>query len=162
MTALAKILLVDDGFEFVAILSKRLTKRSYSVTFVHSGKEALARLEEDQDIEVVILDVKMPGLDGAATLKIIKKRWPLVEVIMLTGHSTIDSAINAIKVGAFDYLLKPIEMEQLVLKIEKAASRKRHRDKLILEVYMTPYITRREQEEQIAKILYPETLSRGV
>ena len=152
MTALAKILLVDDGHEFVAILTKRLTKRSYSVTFTHSGKEALARLEEDQDIEVVILDVNMPELDGIATLKIIKKRWPLVEVIMLTGHSTIHSAINAIKVGAFDYLSKPIEMELLVLKIDKAVGRKRHRDKLILEVYMTPYITRQDQEDRISKI----------
>ena len=162
MTALAKILLVDDEREFVAILTQRLTKRNYSVTFAHSGKDALAQLEEDKDIEVAILDVKMPGLDGIETLKLIRKKWPLVEVIMLTGHSTLDSAINAIKIGAYDYLLKPIEMEQLVSKIEKAASRKRHRDKLILEVYMTPYLTRREQEEQMAKILDPETKSSGV
>ena len=72
---------------------------------------------------------------------------------MLTGQSTLDSAINAIKLGANDYLVKPIEMEQLILKIEKAACRKRRRDKLILEVYMTPYLTRREQKKQIAKIL---------
>ena len=127
MTALAKVLLVDDEREFVAILTQRLTKRNYSVTFAHSGKDALAQLEEDKDIEVVILDAKMPGLDGIETLKLIRKKWPLVEVIMLTGHSTIDSAINAIKVGAFDYLIKPIEMEQLVLKIEKAANRSRLR-----------------------------------
>ena len=81
---------------------------------------------------------------------------------MLTGHSTLDSAINAIKIGAYDYLLKPIEIEQLVSKIEKAACKKRHRDKLILEVYMTPYLTRREQEEQIAKILDPETKGGGL
>ena len=81
---------------------------------------------------------------------------------MLTGHSTLDSAINAIKFGAYDYLLKPIEIEQLVSKIEKAARRKRHRDKLILEVYMTPYLTQRERKAQIAKILNPETKSSGV
>ena len=162
MTALAKVLLVDDELEFVAVLTQRLTKRNYSVTFVHSGKDALAKLEEDKDIEIVILDVKMPGLDGTETLKLIRKKWPLVEVIMLTGHSTLDSAINAIKIGAYDYLLKPIEIEQLVSKIEKAACKKRHRDKLILEVYMTPYLTRREQEEQIAKILDPETKGGGV
>ena len=81
---------------------------------------------------------------------------------MLTGHSTLDSAIKAIKVGAYDYLLKPVEMKQLVSKIEKAVCRKRQRDKLILEVYMTPYLTRRERKEQIAKILDPEKKSRGV
>ncbi|CAB1055554.1 hypothetical protein D1BOALGB6SA_287 [Olavius sp. associated proteobacterium Delta 1] len=157
MTALAKVLLVDDEREFVVILTQRLTKRNYSVTFALSGKDALAHLEEDKEIEVVILDAKMPVLDGIETLKQIRKKWPLVEVIMLTGHSTLDYAINAIKIGAYDYLLKPIEMEQLTSKIEKAAGRKRHRDKLILEVYMAPYLTRREQEEQIAKILDPGT-----
>ena len=162
MTALAKVLLVDDEREFATILTQRLTRRNYSVAFAHSGKDALAQLEEDKDIEIVILDVKMPGLDGIETLKLIRKKWPLVEVIMLTGHSTLDSAINAIKIGAYDYLLKPIEMEQLVSKIENAACKKRHRDKLILEVYMTPYLTRREREEQIAKILDPETKGSGV
>lgn len=157
MTALAKVLLVDDEREFVVILTQRLTKRNYSVTFALSGKDALAHLEEDKEIEVVILDAKMPVLDGIETLKQIRKKWPLVEVIMLTRHSTLDYAINAIKIGAYDYLLKPIEMEQLTSKIEKAAGRKRHRDKLILEVYMAPYLTRREQEEQIAKILDPGT-----
>ena len=162
MTALAKVLLVDDEREFVALLNQRLTKRNYSVTFVHSGKDALAHLEKTKDIEVVILDVKMPGLDGIETLKLIKEKWPLIEVIMLTGHSTLDSAIDAIKIDANDYLLKPIEIEQLVSKIKKAVCRKRHRDKLILDVYMTPYLTRREQEEQIAKILKPETKHSGV
>lgn len=155
MTALANVLLVDDEREFVAILNRRLTKRNYAVTCAHSGEEALARLEEGKDIEVVILDVKMPGLDGIQTLKRIKAQWPLVEVIMLTGHSTLDSAISAIKVGAYDYLLKPFEMGQLVTRIEKAASRKRHRDRSILEVYMTPYLTRREREAKIAEILDP-------
>ncbi len=84
VTALAKILLVDDEREFVAILTQRLTKRNYSVTFAHSGKDALAQLEENKNIEVAILDVKMPGLDGIETLKLIRKKWPLVEVIMLT------------------------------------------------------------------------------
>jgi DNA-binding NtrC family response regulator len=159
VTALVKVLLVDDECEFVVGLTQRLTKRDYSVTFARSGTDALAKLEGNKDIDVVLLDAKMPGLDGLETLKRIKKKWPLVEVIMLTGHSTIDSAIHAIKIGTYDYLVKPIEMEQLVSKIGKAACRKRHRDKLITEVYMTPYLTRREQEEQIAKILDPETKS---
>ena len=155
MTSLAKVLLVDDEREFVAILTQRLTKRNYSVAFTHSGEDALAQIEEDKDIEVVLLDVKMPGLDGIETLKLIRKKRPLVEVIMLTGHSTLDSAINAIKLGAGDFLLKPVAIEQLVSKIEEAAGRKRHRDKLILEVHMRPYITQREREEQIAKIMDP-------
>lgn len=153
MTAATKILLVDDEREFVAILNRRLTRRNCSVTAVYSGKDALAQLEEDRDVEVVILDVQMPGMDGIETLKRIKKKWPLVEVIMLTGHSTIDSAINAIKLGACDYILKPIEIKDLTAKIEKAAGRKRRRDKLILDVQTTPYLTRREREEQIAKIM---------
>lgn len=156
MTALAKVLLVDDEREFVAILAQRLIKRNYSVLAAHNGKDALARLTEDKDIEVVILDVKMPNLSGIETLKLIKAKWPLVEVIMLTGHSTIDSAVDAIKLGAYDYTLKPIEIEELVSKIEQAACRKRNRDRRILEVYMTPYLTQREREEQVAKILNPE------
>ena len=162
VAALAKVLLVDDEGEFVDILSQRLTRRNCSVTSAHDGKALLARLEEDKDIEVVILDVKMPGVDGIETLKLIKEKWPLVEVIMLTGHSTIDSAIDTIKLGAYDYILKPVEMEELLSKIEKAACRKRNRDKLILDVYMTPYLTQRERDEQVAKILDPEAKSSGV
>ena len=74
MTALAKILLVDDEREFVAILTQRLTRRNYSVTFAYSGKDALAQIEKDKDIEVVILDVKMPGLDGIETLKLVREQ----------------------------------------------------------------------------------------
>jgi FixJ family two-component response regulator len=81
---------------------------------------------------------------------------------MLTGYSALGSAIDAIKIGAYDYLLKPVEMKRLISKIEPAVRRKRHRDKLILDVYMTPYLTRREQEAQIAEILDPETKSSGM
>jgi DNA-binding NtrC family response regulator len=153
VTASAKVLLVDDEPEFVATLSRRLTKRNYSAACAHSGKNALAQLEKDRDIEVVVLDVKMPGLDGIETLKRIKAKRPLVEVIMLTGHSTLNSAINAIKLGACDFLLKPVAIEQLVLKMEQAAESKRRRDNQILEVYMKPYITQREREKLIADIL---------
>ena len=152
-----KVLLVDDEPEFGAILSQRLSKRRYSVSTARSGEDALAQLEQDKNIEVVILDVKMPGLDGIETLKFIKKKWPLVEVIMLTGHSTLNSAIDSIKLGAYDFLLKPTDIGQLIAKLDKAAHRKRHRDKLILEVYMTPYITQRERERMISGILDPAT-----
>lgn len=72
---------------------------------------------------------------------------------MLTGHATLDSAVEAIRLGAFDYLLKPVEVEKLVPKIEEAARKKRYRDELILEVRTTPYLTRQERDERIAKIL---------
>lgn len=153
MKALAKVLLVDDEREFVAILSRRLSKRGYAVGCALSGNDALVQLEKDKDIEVVVLDVKMPGLDGIEILKLIKAKRPLVEVIMLTGHSTLNSAINAIKLGACDFLLKPVAIEQLVLKMERAAECKRRRDNQILEVYMKPYITQREREKLIADIL---------
>jgi DNA-binding NtrC family response regulator len=156
MMALAKVLVIDEEHEFYAVLTRRLAKRNFTVTFAHSEKAALSRLEEDKDIEVVILDVTGPDLDGIEILKRIKKKKPLVEAIVLTGDSAIDSAISAIKIGAFDYLLKPVEIKQLVSKIEKAAGRKRHRDKLLLEVYMTPYLTRGERAKRIADILGPQ------
>ncbi len=151
--ASAKVLVVDDEHGFFAALTQRLTQSNFFVSFAHSGQDALVQLQEDKDIGVVILDVEMPGPDGIETLKRIKKKWPLVEVIILTGHATLDSAVSAIKIGAYDYLLKPVEMQYLVSKIEKAACRKQQRDKLILDVYMTPYLTRREREKKIAKIV---------
>jgi DNA-binding NtrC family response regulator len=156
---LVKVLLVDDEREFVAILCQRLTQKSYLVSSAHSGEDALAQLEKNQDVEVVVLDIKMPGLDGIETLKLIKKKWPLVEVIMLTGHSTLNSAIDSIKLGAYDFLLKPTDIGHLIAKLEKAAGRKRHRDRLILGVHMMPYITPREREKMIADILDPATQS---
>ena len=157
MTAMTRVLLVDDEREFTAIISQRLIRRNYSVISACSGRDALTRLAQNNDIDVVILDVKMPELDGVETLKLIKKKWPLVEVLMLTAHSTIDSAISAIKLGAIDYMMKPIEMDQLVIKIDKAAGRKQHREKLIQDVYATPYLTRHEREEKIAEILKDDT-----
>ena len=157
MTAMTRVLLVDDEREFTAIMSQRLIRRNYSVNSACSGRDALTRLEQNNDIDVVILDVKMPELDGVETLKLIKKKWPLVEVLMLTAHSTIDSAISAIKLGAIDYMMKPIEMDQLVIKIDKASGRKQHREKLIQDVYATPYLTRHEREEKIAEILKDDT-----
>ncbi len=75
----------------------------------HSGDEALKKLNENAGVEVVILDVKMPGMDGIETLREIKRQFPLVEVVMLTGHATVESAIEGMKIGAFDYLMKPSE-----------------------------------------------------
>ncbi|MBU0463760.1 MAG: response regulator [Proteobacteria bacterium] len=131
-----KLLLVDDEKPFLDTITKRLEKREFNVSAVYSGKEALAELENNKSIEVIILDVKMPGMDGIETLGEIKKRFPLVEVIMLTGHATVETAIDGMKVGAFYYLMKPCDIDVLVTKVEDAAAKKRRHDEKIMEARM--------------------------
>lgn len=129
----AKILLVDDEAPFVEALSKRLEKRGLTVSPAYSGKEALEKLDQDTTIDVVILDVKMPGMDGIETLKAIKSMHPLVEVIMLTGHATVESAIEGMKLGALDYLMKPCDMEVLMSKVQEAYDKKTKHEQKIAE-----------------------------
>lgn len=140
---LANVLLVDDEEPFVQTMVKRLTKRGFDVKDALSGAAALSALEEHPNIQVVILDVKMPGMDGIETLSEIKRRFPLVEVIMLTGHATVESAIEGMKQGAFDYLMKPCEIETLVSKVEEAAARKRAHDEKIEEARIKEIVGRR-------------------
>jgi DNA-binding response OmpR family regulator len=118
-----RILLVDDEKDFVEILGLRLEEAGEKVTPAHSGRECLEILET-KDIDVVILDILMPGMDGIATLKEIKSRFPLVEVIMLTGHGSTESAVKGMKLGAFDYLLKPAHFGELTAKLDSARKRK--------------------------------------
>ena len=118
-----RVLLVDDEKDFVEILGLRLEEAGENVTAAHSGRECLQVLEK-KEIDVVILDILMPGMDGIATLKEIKRRFPLVEVIMLTGHGTTESAVDGMKLGAFDYLLKPARFGELIAKLESARKRK--------------------------------------
>ena len=118
-----RVLLVDDEKDFVEMLGLRLEEAGENVTAAHSGRECLQILEQ-KEIDVVILDILMPGMDGIATLKEIKKRLPLVEVIMLTGHGTTESAVKGMKLGAFDYLLKPAHFGELTAKLESARQRK--------------------------------------
>ena len=118
-----RVLLVDDEKDFVEILSLRLEEAGENVTSAHSGRECLDVLKNN-NIDVVILDILMPGMDGIATLKEIKKRFPLVEVIMLTGHGTTESAVDGLKLGAFDYLLKPAHFGELTAKLNAARKRK--------------------------------------
>lgn len=130
--AIANVLLVDDETPFVETMTKRLTKRDLNIIPAFSGAEALERLKDQENIEVIILDVKMPGMDGIETLKEIKKRYPLVEVIMLTGHATVESAIEGMKKGAFDYLMKPCDIDHLISKVSEAAAKKRqHEEKIV-------------------------------
>jgi two-component system, NtrC family, sensor kinase len=113
------VLLVDDEKAFREILAKRLTRRGLQVLEASRGEEALQILEE-KPADLIILDVKMPGMNGLETLKRIKARHPAVEVIMLTGHASTQDGVEGIKAGAFDYLTKPIEIEQLFKKLTQA------------------------------------------
>jgi DNA-binding NtrC family response regulator len=140
--AIAKVLLVDDEVPFVDTMIKRLTKRNLEVLPAYAGEEAVKKLAETKRVEVVILDVKMPGMDGIETLKEIKKQFPLVEVIMLTGHATVESAIEGMKLGAFDYLMKPSDIDLLVEKVTEAAAKKRRHEEKIIEAEMRKITTR--------------------
>lgn len=122
-SAKPKLLVIDDEPDFLETIVKRLLKRQIDATGVDSGKEALRVLDE-QSFDVVILDVRMPGMDGIETLKEIKKRSPLTEVIMLTGHGSIKSGIKGMELGAFDYVIKPADFEELFEKVNQAAERK--------------------------------------
>ncbi len=114
-----KMMLVDDEERFLSTTKKLLSRKGYDVFTATSGAEALEELRV-HNIHVVILDVKMPGMDGIETLKAIKRTYPLVEVIMLTGHGTIDSAVEGLKSGATDYLTKPTDVRDLIEKAEEA------------------------------------------
>ena len=148
---LITLLLIDDEPEFTEIMGKRLQKRGFVVKSANNGESALAQL--DDSIACAVLDVAMPGMSGLATLKAIKVRRPLVEVVMLTGHGTVGTAVEAIKMGAFNYLLKPCELEELVHQITQALVRRQSREDKILEVRMTPYLAPQKREEMIAAIM---------
>jgi DNA-binding NtrC family response regulator len=134
---------VDDEVPFVETMTKRLTRREIEVIPAYSGDEALKKLKEHTDVEVVVLDVKMPGMDGIETLREIKRQFPLVEVIMLTGHATVESAIEGLKMGAFDYLMKPSEIETLVSKVTEAAAKKRQHEEKIMQARLKEITKRR-------------------
>ena len=125
-----RILLVDDEKDFVEMLSLRLIETGEKVKEAYNGKECLDMLEQT-DIDVIILDIKMPGMDGIETLREIKRRHPLVEVILLTGHGAVETAVDGMKLGAFDYLLKPSDFEDLLDKIEGASKRKAEQEERI-------------------------------
>ena len=118
-----KVMLVDDEKDFLDTLCKRLTKRKLDVTSANSGREAIAKIQEFP-VDVVVLDVRMPGMNGIETLKEIKKIKPSVEVIMLTAHADVQVAIEGMELGAFDYLMKPMEIDDLLYKLQDAYKKK--------------------------------------
>lgn len=117
------VLLVDDESDFVDTLVKRLTKRKLICTGVYSGEDALQYMTQNK-VDVIALDVRMPGKSGMETLKEIKSRYPLVEVVLLTGHASINYAIEGMESGAFDYLMKPVEIDVLLYKLQDAYQKK--------------------------------------
>jgi len=138
-----KLLLVDDEKPFVETMMKRLKKRDMDVIAAYDGQDALASLEKNSGVEVVILDIKMPNMDGMTALTQMKNKFPLIEVIMLTGHATVETGIEGMKKGAFDYLMKPCDMDQLIEKVNEAAKRKRVHEEKIMEARMKAITLRR-------------------
>lgn len=147
------LLLVDDEEAFVEALARRLSHRDFQVGFVLGGQAALAYLQADAGVDVILLDVKMPEMDGLEALQRIRALRPLVEVIMLTAHATVGTAVEAIKMGANDFLMKPCDLEELGAKVQTAARRKRERESKIADVRTRPYITDREKAALIEKIM---------
>jgi two-component system, OmpR family, response regulator CpxR len=118
-----RVLLVDDEKDFTETLAARLAARNLSAVTAANGDEAISVLKEE-DVDVVILDMVMPGRTGIEVLREIKEMKPLVEVILLTGHATVESAIEGMTQGAFFYLMKPVEMKSLLQKIAHAYKHK--------------------------------------
>lgn len=118
-----RLLLVDDEEDFRTTLASRLRRRDFDVIEVDSGQRALQSIRT-APIDVVVLDVRMHGMDGLETLREMRRVNSLVEVIMLTGHASVESAVEGMRLGAFDYLMKPCDINELVVKIHDAYQRK--------------------------------------
>ncbi len=135
----AKVLLVDDEQDFLETLSNRLELRGLKVSTVTSGEQAIVEAKE-QDFDAIIVDLSMPGIDGLETLKRIKADNPHAEIIMLTGHASVQSGVEAMKMGAEDFLQKPVELSELMSKISQA------KDKKML-------VLQKQSQEELRKIL---------
>lgn len=129
MASKPTVLLVDDEERFRTTLGKMLSAQGLEVETAASGEEALEKLK-GKPFDVVLLDIRMPGMGGIAALSAIKAADPLVEVIALSGHASLDAAVELIKRGAYDYLLKPCPVEEVLAKIESAWERKQERTKV--------------------------------
>ncbi len=119
-----RVLLVDDEVDFVEPLARRLEARGYAVTVAHDGSAA-TRVAHEQSPDVVVLDVRLPGADGVSVLRRLKLAHPATEVILLTGHGDVGSGIAGMRLGAFDYLLKPVEIDVLCERLQAACGRRR-------------------------------------
>lgn len=126
-----KVLLVDDEEEFLWALTERLKNRDLQVDGVTTGEDALSFIDRDP-VDVVVLDVRLPGMDGVETLNEIKKRNPLIEVLILTGYANTETCVKVMELGAFDYLVKPVDIDELMYKLQDA-----HRKKSLKEQQQT-------------------------
>ncbi len=118
-----RVMVIDDEVDFANTLAERLILRNFDAVAVPGAEEAMAKLQSGWQPKVVVLDLKMPGLDGIETLNLIKQYDPTIEVILLTGHGSTTAAIEGMQKGLFDYLMKPIDIGELVAKIEEAAKK---------------------------------------
>lgn len=118
-----RLLIVDDEKRFAETLSKRLTARGLYVDCVHSGPDAL-KLVQTKPFDVALLDVRMPGMDGLEVLREVKKLQPLLQVILLSGNASINAAVEGMRLGALEYLLKPANLEDVLAKIEEGFNKK--------------------------------------
>lgn len=139
----ANVLLVDDEEQFLDALSQRLEARGLKVKAVTSGEDAVNQVE-DHNFDAIIVDLAMPGIDGIETLRRIKEKRPDLEIIMLTGHATVRSGIEAMKLGADDFLEKPVELNVLLEKIGEAKNKRM----LVVE---------KGRQEEVKKILKSKT-----
>jgi len=117
-----RILVVDDEREYVTVLAKRLRKRGFCVTTAFTGAEGVQALRRT-DFDIALVDLKMEDMDGLEVLGIFKRMAPELAVIMLTGHGSAQAAKDGIRMGAFDYLSKPCELDDLIVKIDQAMSK---------------------------------------
>ncbi len=140
-----RILITDDEERFRTTLGKRLVESGFEVHTVGSGQEAL-NLLTGTPLDVVILDISMPGLSGIETLAEIRKQHIGVEVILLTGHADVPSAIEGMRLGAFDYLMKPHDYEHLVEKLQEAVQAKRHREERLRKAEERAALDRLEKQ----------------
>lgn len=118
-----KILLVDDEKEFLEVMSDRMKARGMDVSTAESAQEALQKVEAG-GYDAIVLDLQMPGVDGIETLKALKKNRPELQVILLSGHATLEKGVEAMKLGAMDFLEKPADLNELTEKIKTAQARK--------------------------------------
>ncbi|MCG6911363.1 MAG: response regulator [Deltaproteobacteria bacterium] len=119
------VVFVDDEADYVESLIKRMRRRNIQAYGAGSGEAALTLLaDKHREIDVIVLDVRMPGMDGLAVLKEVKKRHPLIEVIMLSGHANLAVAKEGMEMGAFDYLMKPVDLDELLYKLQDAHQKK--------------------------------------
>ena len=124
------VLIVDDEKDFVEMLSQRFQDDGHVIRVAYNAEEGLESLAE-QEPDVVVLDIRMPGMDGIAALRKIRARHPLVEVVLLTGHGSAETAVEGLKLGAYDYLQKPTKYEELLETLKSARARKADQEERI-------------------------------